>query len=78
MLDEALVRDYVSCGFPEYMSVFRQERDGYCKEQRPLGLICPLTIEFNLIAVGGRSDAEQVTDEYCLYPVLEGISRPHV
>lgn len=33
------------------------------KQQRRLAIIYPLTIEFNLIAVGGRSDAEQVADE---------------
>lgn len=48
------------------------------KEQRRLDIIDSLTIEFNLIAVGGRSDTEQIADEDSLCLLLAGIFPPYI
>lgn len=37
-----------------------------------------LTIEFNLIAIGGRSDTEQIADEDSLCLMLARFSLPYV
>ena len=78
-MDEALVRDYVSCGCGGQVSAFGQEVDGYAKGDGGWVLsICSLTIEFNLITVGCGGDTEQVADEDGLCLVLACIFWSHV